>query len=287
MKQLIDYILLEELGISNDVISIVSKVKSEIGKDYAQNSGVRNEDYIWLQLSSTEKILAFHRSISIKFKSTTIPIEYYVVDDGTNKNSIIQKYFRKYFSGFDVKNNNLTLFLTGDSKKIDWQKKDSTIQHEIEHWYQQYRKGSDLIDDRHLKRYNKYRNLIKSGDPIKANIGMIYYYSEKIEHDAIMNGLYNEVIEVNSVSYIEKPEDILKEYLHYNNIDGIRKTIEMIAQDDSYKKKYEDAMHEIGMNFNSFIKLANRTINMYIKGFGRTLVKAKKDLDEKYKNVIN
>lgn len=287
MKQLIDYILLEELGISKDVISIVSKVKSEVGKDYARNSGIRDEDYIWLHLSSTEKILAFHRSISIKFESNIIPIKYYVVDDGTNKNSIIQKYFRKYFSGFDIKNNSLTLFLTGDGKKISWQKRDSTLQHEIEHWYQQYRKGSDLIDDRHLKRYNKHRDLVKSGDPIKTNIGMIYYYSEKIEHDAIMNGLYNQIIEVNSVSYIESPEDILKEYLHYNNIDGIRKTIEMIAQDDSYKKKYEDAVSEIGMNFNSFIKLANRTVNMYIKGFGRTLVKAKKDLDERYKNMIN
>ena len=99
---------------SNDVVAITSKVKSEIGKDYTQNSGVRDEDYRSLPLSTSEKILAFHHCIPIKFESDTFLVKYYVVDDGINKNSTIQKYFRKYFSGFNIKANELTLFLIGD-----------------------------------------------------------------------------------------------------------------------------------------------------------------------------
>ena len=287
MKNLIDYILLEELGISNDVVTITSKVKSEIGKDYTQNSGVRDEDYRWLPLSASEKILVFHRCIPIKFESDTFLVKYYVVDDGINKNSTIQKYFRKYFSSFDIKANELKLFLIGDGKRIFWQRTDATLQHEVEHWYQQYRKGDDLINQLHLKKYNKYRDLVKSNDPIKQNIGMIYYYFEKIEHDAIMNGLYNMVMSTNSVSYVDKPENILKEYLHYNNINGIKKTVELIGKDEVYKSKYVNALNDINKSFDSFIKVANKVINMYTKGFGRTLYKAKKYLDERYKNMIN
>lgn len=287
MKNLIDYILLEELGISNDVVTITSKVKSEIGKDYTQNSGVRDEDYRWLPLSTSEKILTFHRCISIKFESDTFLIKYYVVDDGINKNSTIQKYFRKYFSGFDIKANELKLFLIGDGKRIFWQKTDATLQHEIEHWYQQYRKGDDLINQSHLKKYNKYRDLVKSNDPIKQNIGLIYYYFEKIEHDAIMNGLYNMIMSTNSVSYVDKPENILKEYQHYKNINEIKKIIDSIEKDEVYKSVFVNALNDINKSFDSFIKVANKVINMYAKGFGRTLYKAKKDLDERYKNMIN
>ena len=35
-----------------------------------------------------------------------------------------------------------------------------------------------------------------------------------------------------------------------------------------------------------FIKTANSVVNEYIKGFGRTIYKAKRDLEEKYKNTI-
>lgn len=287
MKSLIDYIILEELGISNDVIALTNKVKSAIGKDYAQHVGTNTSYNITIPIASNLSVIGFKRSIVVKFIDTDINITYYVVDDTRAKYSAIKTYLQKYNSNFNIKTNNLTLFLTGDGKKISWQYSDATIQHEIEHWYQQYRKGDELLDTSHMKKYAFTQRLLNSNSPIKRNIGFIYYYSEKIEHSAIMNGLYNKIMGTNALSMIEKPEDILKDYVHYSNIDAIRNDIISLDKNDKRKQMFVDVLNKINKSYDSFIKLANRTIDMYIKGFARTVYKAKKDLAEQYKNTIH
>ena len=287
MKSLIDYIILEELGISNDVIALTNKVKSTIGKDYAQHVGTNTSCNITIPIASNSSVIGFTRSIVVKFIDTNINITYYVVDETQVNHSDIKTYLQKYNSSFNIKTNNLKLFLLGDGKKISWQYNDATIQHEIEHWYQQYRKGDELLNASHMKKYAFARHLLNSNDPIKRNIGFIYYYSEKIEHSAIMNGLYNKIMGTNALSMIEKPEDILKDYVHYLNIDAIRNDIISLDTDDKRKQMFVNVLNEINKNYDSFIKLANRTIDMYIKGFARTVYKTKKDLAEQYKNTIH
>ena len=102
-----------------------------------------------------------------------------------------------------------------------------------------------------------------------------------------MNGLYNKIMGTNALSMIEKPEDILKDYVHYLNIDAIRNDIISLDTDDKRKQMFVNVLNEINKNYDSFIKLANRTIDMYIKGFARTVYKTKKDLAEQYKNTIH
>ena len=286
MKSLLDYIILEELGISNDVIALTNKVKSAIGKDYAQNVGTNTSYNITIPITSNESLIGFKRSITVKFIDIDINITYYVIDETRVKHSVIKTYLQKYHSNFNIKTNNLTLFLVGDGKKISWQYSDATLQHEIEHWYQQYRKGDELLNAAHMKKYAFAQHLLHSNDTIKRNIGFIYYYSEKIEHSAIMNGLYNKIMGINALSMIEKPEDILKDYVHYSNIDAIRNDIISLDKNDKRKQMFVYALNEINKNYDSFIKLANRTIDMYIKGFAITVYKAKKDLAEQYKNTI-
>lgn len=286
MKSLIDYIILEELGISNDVISITAKLKSVIGKDYAQNYGTDMNMFGNLPISSSEKVVVFYRSFNTKFIDQNINITYYVLNEMNNKRSVINTYLQRYHSNFNIDTNTITLFLIGDERKIFWTHTDATIQHEIEHWYQQYRKGSELLSRSSMKRYKFAQKLLRSDNRIEKNIGFIYYYSEHIEHAAIMNGLYAKIMTTNAVSMIEKPEDILKEYIHYENIDGIRKELENLQKDEQLKLKFIEVLRGLNKSYESFIKLANKTVNEYIKGFGRTLYKAKKDLDEQYKNVI-
>jgi hypothetical protein len=287
MKALIDYIILEELGISNDVIALTNKVKSTIGKDYAQNIGSNTSYNVTIPITSNVSVTGFERSIVVKFIDTDVNITYYVIDETLVKHSVIKTYLQKYNSNFNTKTNNLTLFLLGDGKKVLWQYSDATLQHEIEYWYQQHCKGDELLNTSHMKKYVFAQHLINSNDPIKRNIGFIYYYSEKIEHSAIMNGLYNKIMGTNALSMIEKPEDILKDYVHYSNIDTIRNDIISLDKDDKRKQMFVDTLSEINKSYDSFIKLANRTIDMYIKGFARTVYKAKKDLAEQYKNTIH
>lgn len=285
MKQLIDYILLEELGISNEVIKITSMIKNEIANDYIQNNN-NPENLRWLHLSSNESVSVFKNALTVKFKSTEIIINYYVINRDICEDSTVRKFINTYNSKFDLKTNKLILFLIADKKKIYWNVCSDTLQHEIEHWYQQYRKGNELIKFNHLKKYNNHLELINSDNPFKHNIGLIYYYSEKFEHDAIMNGLYNKIMEVNSISFVEKPENILKEFLHYKNIKAIQQIIHLIETDNKIKNVYFNILKDMNKNFDSFIKLAKHTVLMYIKGFGRTLYKTKKDINSKFENFI-
>lgn len=286
MKSLIDYIILEELGISNDVIALTSKLKSAIGKDYVKCKNTGNTFLVRIPLLPNDDIIVLKREKKIKFFNTSITVTYYVIDDTRWKNSIVNLYFQRYHSNFNNDTNELKLFLAGDGKKISWDRSDSTLQHEIEHWYQQYRKGDALLDAKHMKKYTFAQNLLKDTNPVKRNIGFVYYYAENIEHAAIMNGLYAKIMSTNAISMIENPEDILKEYLHYKNIDVIRTDIYSLEKDAKLKQLFIDALADINKTYDSFIKLANKTIDKYIKGFARTIYKAKKDLDEQYKNII-
>lgn len=286
MKSLIDYIILEELGISNDVIALTSKLKSAIGKDYAKCENTGNMFLVRIPLLPNDDIIALKREKKIKFFNKSVTVTYYVIDDTRWKNSTINSYFQRYHSNFNIDTNELKLFIAGDGKKISWDRSDSTLQHEIDHWYQQYRKGDALLDAKHMKKYKFAQDLIRDTNPVKRNIGFVYYYAENIEHAAIMNGLYAQIMSTNAVSMIEKPEDILKEYLHYKNIDAIRTDIYSLEKDAKRKQLLIDALADINKTYDSFIKLANKTIDNYIKGFARTVYKAKKDLDEQYKNII-
>jgi hypothetical protein len=286
MKSLIDYIILEELGISNDVIALTSKVKSVIGNDYAKCENTGDKFLVSIPLTPNDDIIVLKRVMKIKFFDESVTVTYYVIDDTRWKNSAINSYFRRYHSHFNIDTNELKLFLAGDGIKISWHRSDSTLQHEIEHWYQQYRKGDVLLDAKHMKRYKFAQDLIRDANPIKRHIGFVYYYAENIEHAAIMNGLYAKIMSTNATSMIEKPEDILKEYLHYKNINNIRTVTYNLEKDAKYKQRIIDALADINKTYDSFIKLSNKTINNYIKGFGRTIYKAKKDLDEQYKNII-
>ena len=286
MKSLIDYIILEELGISNDVIALTAKIKSTIGKDYAKCENTGDKFLVKLRLLPNDEVIVLKRKKKVKFFDKTITVIYYVIDDTRHKNSAINSYFQRYLSHFNIVTNELKLFLAGDGKKISWKRSDSTLQHEVEHWYQQYRKGDALLNAKHMKKYNFAQNLIKDKNPIKRDIGLVYYYAEDIERAAIMNGLYALIMSRNAESMIEKPEDVLKEYPHYKNIAAIRDDIYGLEKNAKRKQLIIDALADINKTYDSFIKLANKTVDQYIKGFGRTICKAKKDLDEQYKNII-
>lgn len=277
-------ILNEELGISNDVISLKSKIKNLISNDYATNKD-NNKFYGMLPITPKKRLLTYHNTLTIPFNDIDINVRYYVIDEAKDAR-YIDLYHSKYSSSFELSENKLHLFLSKKRNKINWMEYNETLQHEIEHWYQQYKKGNSLLSDNHIKKYNKYKVLRNGKTQTERNIGMIYYYDERIEHDAIMNGLYSKIMSMNEIANAIDPIDILKSYRHYTNIKAIQSIIEIINNNIYVKKEYADVLDSINKNISSFIKTANNVVNEYIKGFGRTIYKAKRDLEEKYKNTI-
>lgn len=278
---MLNKILNEELGISNEVVRLVSKIKSVIGSDYNRNKDDKNL-YVKLKITTLKKLQTFCNNIIID----NIKIQYYVVD-GDKYENYLSSYYHLYLSSFDLDTNEIILFLHSNNNKIYWGKCIEALQHEVEHWFEQQQKGKKLLSDKDIAKYQKYANLRKSSDPYERNIGLIYYYYTKVERNAIMNGLYAKIMDFNEYSYVVNPEDVLKDDNHYNNIKGIETVLNRINMSKTYKNTYKFYTDKNDINFNSFLKVMNYVVNEYIKKFGRTIYKARKDLQTKYKNIIN
>lgn len=279
---MINDMLNEELGISNDVITLVNRIKNLISDNYGKNKHDKSL-YGYLRLSNGKKILSFCNTINIKFNNDILNVTYYVVDcDNDN----LEQYNIEYSSSFDLLSGDIELFLHTKNNKINWIDASENIQHEIQHWYQQKQKGKSLLNNKKISKYIDHSILRNSNNNADRIIGFVYYYYERIEYNAVMNGLYSTIMSYNEHSYIAEPVEILKNYHHYKKIKTLKDFIDVINSDEEYKNLFIDILKQYNKNFSSFMRIVNTVVNEYIRGFGKTLYKAKKDLEEKYKYTI-
>lgn len=276
-------ILNEELGISNSVSLLTLKIKNLISNDYAKNFN----DYsliIEYEIIKNLYINLYKNVLNVTFESKDIKIIYYVLN--TDNQNLINFYNSKCNSNFS--DNSMILFLSCNlnNNKINWPNYSGILQHEVEHYFQSYKKNSILLSPIKQQKYNQYVKLAKSNDYIDAIIGFTYYYYTKIEQNAIMNQLYREIMDNNKDGLRKDPKNILINNIHYSNINTIKKFINSLDNDNINKDSLKEHLTTIGKSYNSFVKTANIVINEYIKKFGRTLYKANKDIDKLYENVL-
>lgn len=276
-------ILNEELGISNSVSLLTLKIKNLISNDYAKNFN-NYSLIVEYEIIKNSFINLYKNVLNVTFESEDIKIIYYVLN--TDNQNLINFYNNKCHSYFS--DNSLILFLSCNlnNNKINWLNYSGILQHEVEHYFQSYKKNSTLLSPIKQQKYNKYVKLAKSNDYIDAIIGFTYYYYTKIEQNAIMNQLYREIMDNNKDGLRNNPKDILINNVHYSNINNIKKFIDSLDSNNIYKDNLKEHLTVIGKSYNSFIKTANIVINEYIKKFGRTLYKANKDIDKLYENVL-
>lgn len=279
---MISRVLNEELGISNDVNLIVTRIKNLVSDDYARNEE-DDSKRVRLKLSPRKNIPSFKNTIYVDFEQEKIKVVYYVVKEKTIGFLTYKNLYKSYY---DTKDNYIRLYLSEKNGKINWIHYANTLQHEVEHFYQQYKKGKSLLNDKNLEKYDKNRKLRNSNNLYEKIIGFVYYYYNKIERNAIMNGLYRSIMENNEEDYIIEPEEILKNDTHYKNIQVIDKCLKDIESDEEKRQWWVESVENIGKNFNSFMRIMKVVVNEYTNSFARTIHKAKKDLEEKYKNRI-
>ena len=272
-------ILKEELGISNDVNKIVSQLKSFIGDNYN-----KNKDNIkkYVKLPNFQNSV-FKNDFNIKINGINIEIHviYYVLLNPSL--NIKNEYLRKFSSTSESVKYELELYLTAYYDKIDWNKHSATIQHEVEHLYQLFKKEKPLLSDKQLKSYNKMRALRKSDDFLTKIIGFTYYFYNRFEKNAFINGIYREIID----SYTPG--------MNFNTIDLIKKTnlyqciqlIKDVINDESKHIDLEERLKQNNISFKSYIRIANTMISEYTKSFGRLLYKLNKDISELNKTKLD
>lgn len=265
-------ILKEELGISNDVNKIVTQIKSVIGDNYNKNKDNINK---YVSLPNFQNSI-FHNKIIVNLKNIgiSIVINYYVLLNASK--NIESKYLSLFKSSSDIEKYEIDLYLTALYNKIEWEKHSSTIQHEVEHMYQLFRKNKPLMTDKQLFFYNKMIILKNSSDYLTKIIGFTYYFYNKIEKNAFMNGIYREIID-SYVTGLNTPIiELIKNTQIYKNIQVIKN---IVTNKDNWPD-LEMRLKSYNITLKSYLKIANIMVQEYTKSFGRTLHKINKDIDE-------
>lgn len=280
---MINCILNEELGISNSVSLFTLRLKNLISNNYAKHS----DDSLLMveyEIVKNQYITLFKNVFITNFENNDVKIIYYVLN--TDNQNLISFYNTKCVS--QCSGNSIIIFLSCNyiNNKINWRYYSGILQHEVEHYFQSYKKNSILLSPKKQQEYDNYINLVKSNNYIDVIIGYTYYYYTKVEQNAIMNQLYREIMDNNKDGLRNDPKDILVNNVHYLNINQIKKFIDVLNKYDFYKDDLKNHLKNINKSYNSFIRIANTVIDEYIKKFARTLYKAKKDVDKIYEHTI-
>lgn len=274
---MINKILNEELSISNDVNDLTIKIKNLISNDYARNIGYER-CYTILYKGFNREV--FSNEIIINYDNKSIIVVYYVLEDAS------QEIIKQYNSIFNSTSNNkilrLELYLTSHNNKINWRKNSRDLQHEVEHLFQLIKKGKDLLSDKQFGEYNKLKSLTTHNDYYDQIIGYTYYYYNKAEKNAIINGLYREIIDLNTDGLVTDPLEIIKNSPYYYNIQIIKNTIE----NHKNHEQLENKLKNINKTLKQYLKIANIMIDEYSKAFGRLLYKVKKDIESVNEDLL-
>lgn len=269
-------ILNEELSISNDVNNITTKIKSAVSNDYKKNK----DDLTKYKPIDKKLDDVFYNELDINYNNIIIKVVYYVL------NTSEEKTFRYYKGKYASKSRNtefhLTLFLTGYNGVINWKLNSMSLQHEVEHLYQLYKKKKPLLSSDKMKDYNNIEFLMDSDDFYDNIVGFTYYYYFKIERNANINGLYRKIMDANEDGVFVDPMEIIKDSLYYQNVQFIKKTI----QDSTKLPLIEKSLLKINKSLKSYLRVANRMIDEYTKAFGRLLYKTKKDIEKEKSNWL-
>ena len=170
-------ILSEELGIADKVVCISKIIEKKIFTSIEQNH-------------------------SITFKANDLNIVFKIHNFNT-----IEELYKKYSSneildGYSYSENTLYLSyikLNGYPKYEQMDAIKSTIQHEVEHYWQSKNAKKSLS----TTQYQHIVNGLYSNNLIISTICKIIYYSKHIEIDAHVNGAYNQSKEKNILSFDE------------------------------------------------------------------------------------
>lgn len=270
-------IINEELGISNDIKVLVSLVKNRIGDDFSKN--YKNKSYYY-GLNQEFPYKVFHGDIGIKWRDIDIHIIYYVMPD--NDEYVTRNYLRRFNSTSNIEKYELNLYLVGYNNKILWENFNRTIQHEVEHFFQLYKKGKELLTAKQNEEYQNLLPLTRSTDYYEKIIGFTYYYYNRVEKNALINGMYGEIMGKYLPGYNLDPLEEIKKSSVYNNISKIKKFI----KDKNELPFIINRLTNINKDIKSYLRIANTVVNEYTKAFGRLLYKLKKDIADANKDLL-
>ena len=179
-------VIQEELGINNKVVEISKEIYDKILENIT-NIGVEKND------TFSKQNISF--SYNIDDCKITISVTYRNFYDKESFNFHNKPYITEGGSVM-VSKNLFFCFLNiyGISGTIAKDKAIETIQHEIEHIFQQKQMGKRFGNE---NMYAKIKSDFDSDDEDRSKVGLLLYYSLKSEQEGFVNGLYAYLMDKN------------------------------------------------------------------------------------------
>lgn len=251
-------ILQEELGIADDVINETNRIFNLVLEDLKTSVKTKNKMNITIQKGSF-KTIVFNANINVNYTYRNVPTkELFDKIDNTS----FSDGWSIYFSDKHIM---CTIQFYGISGNINKQMLKSTIQHELEHIYEQKNRKKMFSDNEY---YSQIKTLMDSSDENKYKIGRLLYSCIESEQNGFSNALYAYLMDIMDKEYSNEDlyeSPIWKIYTETKQIfEELKNNIEMrlIAKNllgDLYFLKIEKA------------------INNFIRKIGKVVIKVKQD----------
>lgn len=259
----------EELGIADEVRDKSAKLRDEV------INRLKNIEKTIIESGVSEKKDNFQ--IELANKKVFIQVNYYNFRDKTYYLNFIKKIGYIGYSSLsnDGRFNVIILNFYSISGYIDEKDLYDSIQHEVEHIFQQV-KAKKTFSKSDLYLY-AYKNL--SNEQLENRIlALISYMSNKFEQDGYINGLY--AFLKDNYKLMATRDDIKESPVYSKLTDLIyakdfliknKNNVNLQNEISNYKKNFN-------LNYNDFIRLATSSINEITKKIGRTIIKFKNDM---------
>lgn len=258
----------EELGIADEVKNASDFIKNEIiSKLNQENKNIIADGVSSKKINFSEKV--FNKTIHFQ-------IGYYNFKDKI----YYQKYINKYgdFEGSSVSNdgkfNYIQINFYSISGYIDNKNLSDTIQHELEHIFQQV-KAKKSFGGQQL--YNYSFQFLNTNNLNDRALAIIVYMSRQSEIDAFINGLYGFL--KNGHKLLGSREDIKESpiYQQLVNLKWAKKYIIDNINNIELQQAIAVYQNNYDINYNKFLKLADYAIDNVNQKIGRVIIKYKND----------
>ena len=184
IRECVDALLKEELGIANNVVSKTNEIKRLIYSNSRKAEKEKLDDGVSL-VKGNVVVDVFGTEMNIMYNI----YNYYDFDTYYEKN----EYFNPK-CGVSYLKNEMYVSILSISGEFQENSFGDSIQHELEHLYQIKMQGKGLFQDNNLyeKASQNLNNELYNGWVSK--LANVIYYSRNEEHDAFVNGLYQQLV---------------------------------------------------------------------------------------------
>lgn len=273
----------EELGISDKVIELSENIYNEIVKAFnsEQSTIIENgvgRKYGWITYPLDENIILNISYDIINFADKQY-MEEYAKKKGLNTDARSFISYEKKLSGkYKYVTNAIYLYGIAISGSIDKPSLKDSIQHEIEHIFQQYKMGKGFEDDDIVSIIN---TSFSKGNEYAKSVANIVYMSIKYEQKGFANGLY---------AYCkDDPVHYRERFLSspaYEKLDQLKKDKEFIEKNltNSDLLKEIDKYSSIGLTKENIIQFTDKIISQCVRRFSRVFCKVIKDINNQMKS---